>query len=313
MDSSRKVVFVTGAMGFLGTHLCDSLVKDGHTVVALQRDWTIRYGPHAAQHVVHGDVCDRAVLERAFAEYSPDAVIHLAAQAQVSAASADPTSAFQSNLMGTLAVLEASRLKKIKRVIVASTDKVYGESPQAYTEDSPLAERNPYGASKVCADVMAQTYQKHYGMSVAVTRCGNLYGPGHFNWSTLIPGTLRRFQKRESAKLRFGGRAVRDFLHVNDAVRAYTDLLQSSVTGAFNFSGGSPCSILLITEVLAEYWGGAPKIDVTEEGNGEIFAQALDCVKAADLLGWRPNVKLSKGLEMVTCWYKNYFKENPCV
>jgi CDP-glucose 4,6-dehydratase len=312
-----STVFVTGSDGFLGKHLCKYLIAAGHTVVGLQRDWSLAAAVPGewpqVHHMVHGDVYDKSVVERAMAEYAVDAVIHLAAQAQVSSASAEPSGAFRTNVFGTFTVLESARLQKIKRVIVASTDKVYGESSQKYSEDTPLLERNPYGASKVCADVLAQTYQKHYGMSVAITRCGNLYGPGHYNWSTLIPGTLKRFVRGEKPVLRFGGKAVRDFLYVEDAVRAYARLLElDHVVGPFNFSGGEPTTIISIVTTLARLWGAPEEFEVKEDGVGEIVSQALDCSRASRDLEWSAFVPLHIGLEKTVAWYKNHFNvENP--
>lgn len=308
-------VLVTGATGFLGTHLCDSLAARGDTLALIWRDavkpsfFVERMVGWKRFTAVQGNILDEGLVERVIAEYGIEAVVHLAAQAQVSVAASDPTETFRVNAMGTLAVLEACRRQKVERVIVASTDKVYGETGRPYVEAMPLSERNPYGASKVCADIIAQTYQQHYGMNVAITRCGNLYGPGHHNWSTLIPSAIRAFYRMEPIVVRFGGRAIRDFLFVDDAVDAYLALLNNRCNEPFNLSGGEPRTILDTVKKIAAVMGESEKlIQVTEEGTGEIVSQALNCQLAEACFGWKPRVSFNDGIRHTVKWYRNYFE-----
>ena len=296
-------VLVTGARGFLGQHLTRALLDRGDEVVGLWLDSTPEI--HRLLAGVQGDVCDQRLMERVLSEYEIDTVYHLAARAQVSAGAADPGGAIATNVLGTLSVLEAARRMKTRRVVVASTDKVYGEQPGSYTEDTPLAERNPYGASKACADIVAQTYINAYHMSIGITRCGNLYGPGHRNYSTLIPGTIRKFLRGERPVVRFGGKATRDFLFVEDAVRAYLALGDSTVPGPFNFSGEQPREILDVVQRIAKLLDkNAAHYDIEEGGTGEICKQSLDCSKAERVLGWEPTVDFDAGLFLTVKWYK---------
>lgn len=304
-----KRVLITGAAGFLGTHLVNSLTKIWE-VFALYR--TVR--PHPLMfHDTHlitqlmGDVQDQQFIERILAEYEIDCVIHLAAQTQVSVGLSNPASVIGENVKGAISILEAARRQGTKRIIMASTDKVYGTKIGAYTEESGLNERTPYGVSKACLDMIAQTYIETFGMSVAITRCGNLYGPGHLNWSTLIPGTIRRMIRGEKTTLRFGGKATRDFLYYLDACSAYLTLMESRETGPFNFSGGNPITIAQVAAKIANLLEKpASLIEVVEGAVGEICYQALDCERAKSVLDWKPHVAFDEGLKETVRWYVDH-------
>jgi len=299
-------VLVTGAAGFLAKHLQLGLLKRRDIVVGLYRD-TQHLSDSKVNKTVRGDVQDLALLRRVLAQHEIDCVVHLASQTQVSVGLANPEGMIRENINGALAVLEACRLQGTKRIIIASTDKVYGESDGEYIEDQPLAERSPYGVSKACVDMIAETYQKTYGMSIAVTRCGNLYGPGHLNWSTLIPGTIRKIIRGEKPRLRFMGMAKRDFLFVDDAVSAYLKLIDSTECGAFNFSGGEPMMIHEIVGRINQLCGKNPgDFDLVDEKFGEIQFQALNCVKARTHLNWAPATTMNQGLKNTVDWYQKY-------
>ncbi len=312
-----KRILITGAAGFLGTHLTNALSERGDDVFALYR--AVR--PHPLQFSqpekltqLMGDAQNLDLVKRILAEYTIDAVVHLAAQTQVSVGLSNPGSVIMENINSTIAVLEAARLVGTKRVIIAATDKVYGELDEnaltGYREWMPLKERTPYGVSKACADMIAETYQRSFGMSIAVTRCGNLYGPGHLNWSTLIPGTIRRIFNKEEPVVRFGGKATRDFLYVSDAVAAYMNLIDRHEKGAYNFSGGEPLPIIDIVGKIAQIMApdGFTRVKIEGDSVGEIKSQSLNCSLAKDLLEWAPKVSIEQGLKETVAWYTNYLK-----
>jgi CDP-glucose 4,6-dehydratase len=310
-----KRALVTGATGFLGSHLCRALLGRGDDVTFLLRDivtespvWALskEYGTHL--RAVAGPLGLPDFIERVLVDYEVEIVYHLAAMTQVSTAAENPMEAFLTNTMGTLSVLEACRRRKVRRVVVASTDKTYGDGPTPYREDQALIERTPYGASKVCADVIAQTYQQAYGMSVAITRCGNIYGPGHLNFSTLIPGTIKRIYNNERPVVRFGGLATRDFLYVEDAVNAYLTLGDSRESGAFNFSGSEPRKIIDIVRDIIGIMGADVEPIMQGTPKGEIARQWLSCDRARDILGWSPKVSFAEGLKRTVDWYAAYFR-----
>ncbi len=197
-----RPTFVTGATGLLGGWLVRSLVDAGADVICLVRDWVprselLRDALANQVRIVRGDVRDQALLERALGEYEIDVVFHLAAQTIVGVANRNPVSTFESNIGGTWSLLEACRRSpKLGAVVVASSDKAYGDQEELpYDEETPLEGRHPYDVSKSCADLIAKSYAVTYGLPVAITRCGNFYGGGDLNWNRLVPGTSR-FQFR---------------------------------------------------------------------------------------------------------------------
>src|SRR3989344_4507967 len=193
-----KKVLVTGANGFIGSWVTEALVKNKANVTALIRDkipnsYLILSGTIKDINIVNGSLTDINVIKRALNEYEIDTVFHLAAQAIVGAANRSPLSTFESNIKGTWTILEAARVTStVKRVIVASSDKAYGDQEKLpYTEDQPLKGLYPYDASKACADILAQSYFKTYHLPVCVTRNANTYGGADLNMSRIVPDTIK--------------------------------------------------------------------------------------------------------------------------
>ena len=180
-----RPTFVTGATGLLGGWLVKHLLASDADVVCLVRDWVpqselARTGMIEQVKVVRGDVRDPDLLGRVLGEYEIDTVIHLAAQAIVKTANANPAMTLDTNVRGTWNLLEACRQgRTVKQVVLASTDKVYGDSLQLpYHEEMPLAARYPHDVSKACADLVTQCYTETYGLRTGITRLPNLLAVG---------------------------------------------------------------------------------------------------------------------------------------
>ncbi|MDE3092011.1 MAG: GDP-mannose 4,6-dehydratase, partial [Chloroflexota bacterium] len=222
-----RPTFVTGATGLLGSWLVKELVEASADVVCLVRDWVpqsefVRARLNERVKVVRGDVRDQALVERILGEYEIDTVFHLAAQTIVSIANRNPISTFETNIGGTWVLLEACRRgPTIKQIVVASSDKAYGDQEQLpYDENTPLQGQHPYDVSKSCADLIAHAYRKTYGLPVAITRCGNFYGGGDLNWNRIVPGTIRSILRDQPPIIRSDGSFVRDYFYVEDGAAA---------------------------------------------------------------------------------------------
>jgi CDP-glucose 4,6-dehydratase len=290
----------------------------GADVVCLVRDWVpqsrLLSGAVVDRvKIVRGDVNDQACLERVLSEYEIDMVEHLAAQTIVGIALNTPAATFETNIGGTWRVLEACRRVGVKHVVLASSDKAYGEQASLpYDEDMPLDGRHPYDASKSCADIIAQTYARTYRLNVAVTRCGNFFGGGDLNWNRLFPGTIRSILRGKRPVIRSDGTFVRDYIYVEDAVEAYLDLSMAlaqrpELSGqAFNFSTESPLAALAAVELILSAMGSTLAPDIRNEARAEIPHQYLSSRKARDVLGWRPRFPMDEALARTIDWYRDY-------
>jgi CDP-glucose 4,6-dehydratase len=267
--------------------------------------------------VVNGSLEDFATLERAINLHEVHTVLHLGAQTIVTVAHRYPLATLEANVRGTYNLLEACRTHAGRGVgvVVASSDKAYGEQEVLpYTEDMTLAGSFPYEVSKSCADMLAQSYHRSYGLPVAIARCGNVYGGNDLNFSRIIPGTIKLLLKGESPIIRSDGTFVRDYVYVKDIVSAYMSLARrvasEGVNGeAFNFSAEKPLSVVEIVETIQQIMGLEHLAPVMlDDVTGEIRSQYLDAGKAARVLGWKPGYSLEEGLRETVAWYEDYFR-----
>jgi len=312
-------VFVTGAYGLLGSWLVKRLLELGAGVTVLKRDTVTRSalvleGIERHVNVVHGDVCDGPLLERAIAEYEIDTVFHLAAQAIVGIANRAPLSTFETNIRGTWLTLEACRHLGVQRVVVAASDKVYGSHEVLpFDEELALRPRHPYEVSKAATDLIARSYWSTFELPVAVTRFANLYGGGDLNLSRLVPEAVLAALDGRSPQIRSDGTPERDFLYVEDAVEAYLAICALLDDGrgkgeAFNAGGDRPYSVLEVVEMTCRLAGTDVTAEVRGTGapHGEISRQWVDSTKLRTMSGWAPEVTLEQGLRRTLDWYREY-------
>jgi CDP-glucose 4,6-dehydratase len=317
-------VLVTGGNGFVGSALSRELVALGANVVLIVRDWP-RLGNlkilalEGKVSIARGSVTDLEFVQRIIAEYEIDSVFHLAAQAIVKVANSSPLSTFESNIKGTWTVLEACRqLPQIKRIVVSSSDKAYGDQKQLpYTEETPLLGLSPYDASKACADILARSFYHTYKLPLAVTRCANTYGEGDLNFSRIIPAAIIAGLKGESPIVNNNGASIRDFLYVKDAVSAYLMLAQAldrkEIQGqAYNFGLNKPITILDLVNLILSLIGRSdikPNIVSECKTHSEIDQQSVSSEKAKRELGWEPKWNFEDGLKETINWYRDHLKE----
>jgi CDP-glucose 4,6-dehydratase len=313
---ARRPVAVTGATGFLGSHLTAHLVELGANVVVLARDevpgTAISDAWRSKVSLVRGAVEDQEIVERMLGDYDVRTVFHLAAQSQVGVANRNPLGTYEANVAGTWALLEAVRRSPtVAEVVTASSDKAYGTQPVLpYDEDMPLRAVNPYDVSKACADLISTSYHSTFGVPVCVTRCGNFFGPGDVNWERLVPGTIRSLVRGERPVIRSDGTMVRDYLYVVDGALAYLRLVESmasdpSVIGeAFNFSTETPMTVLELVAALQAAAGTDLEPDIRATAQHEIDQQYLSAAKARKVLGWQPTLSVEAALEETVAWYR---------
>jgi len=304
----NKRVLVTGYEGFLGSNLTKALIDSGAKTIGLdikvRRKETILSKQDLAKiMIIKGSVVDYRLICSILERYKINVIFHLAAEAIVGKSQKHPLKTFETNIRGTWNILEAGRhVKRTEAIIVASSDKAYGSHDDLpYTEDTPLCGKHPYDVSKSCADLIAYTYFNAYGLPVAVTRCGNIYGPGDFNFSRLVPDAIRCALKGRQFIIRSDGKFTRDYIYVEDVVNGYMLLAERmkklKLYGeAFNFSDENPITVIEIVKKIYDLTGKKPNYKVLNEAKYEIKHQYLSSKKARKILGWKPEHKLKQGL-----------------
>lgn len=306
---------ITGFEGFLGSNLTRAMLKSGAKIAGLdiktfRKETLLTEQDYRKMTVYKGSVANYALVFRILKKHSINVIFHLAAEAIVERSHNNPRRAFETNVAGTWEILEAARRQGgMEAVIVASSDKAYGSHKKLpYTENAPLQGRNPYDASKSCADLIAHSYAHAYGLPLAITRCGNIYGPGDFNFSRLVPDAIRCALSGKTLDIRSDGRFTRDYVYVDDIVKGYILLAEKlkklGLSGeAFNFSDESPLTVIELLNKIRKVLKGRPDYRILNKAKYEIRHQYLDSRKARKMLGWKPATDVHNGVNNAVKWY----------
>lgn len=283
-------IIVTGIAGFIGSHLADRLIELGHEVIGiddLSRGRAENINSKADFHQV--SITDFEAIAPLFNDV--DYVYHLAALARVRPSLKLPMSYHRANVTGTLNVLEASRLAKVKKVIFASSSSVFGNQDGAYKENMPKNPLNPYALQKLMGEQYVQIYGDLYGLDYTILRFFNVYGPRQIlggAYSTVI-GTFLDQRKRGVPLTIFGdGEQRRDFTHITDTIEACLLALEKGNKKDFNIGRGNNKSVNEIAELI----GGS--VIHSEPTAGEARVTLCDNSKARRHLGWEPQIDVTK-------------------
>lgn len=337
-----NTIFVTGGAGFIGSAMVRYLLEQTQaTVVNIDK---LTYAAnlasldainaHPRYHFEHCDIAASGQMTALFRHYQPDAVIHLAAESHVDRAIDNPSAFIHTNIIGTYVLLEASLAyyqqcnaskKASFRFLHVSTDEVFGElSPTdaAFNEQHPYQPRSPYSASKASSDHLVRAWHATYGLPVLLTNCSNNYGYFQFP-EKLIPLTILNALHTQPISIYGNGEQIRDWLFVDDHVRAlYLVLTQGKIGESYNIGGGNqPTNLSVVTQIcellnLAKSQGFLPPCDATNQSiddfrslirfvadrPGHDRRYAMDCRKIQQL-GWQPQETLSSGLAKTVHWY----------
>lgn len=318
MELTGKNVLVTGGNGFIGSHLVKYLVDNKIKVIVPyieidKRSYFHSNNLHKKTKFIRCDLRNFDKTLKLVKNNRIDFIFHLAAQAIVEKALENPLKTFQSNIMGTVNILEAARnYGKVRGIIVTSSDKAYGKIPKA-TEKDPVGGDHPYETSKASADLIARAYFLNFGLPVVVTRFGNVYGEGDLNFSRIIPGIVKSLIKNEELLIRSDGKFTRDYVYVKDIVEACVKLAKkiNDVSGEiFNISSLENLSVLALIEKVENALGMKVGYRILNNAFNEIPKQSINFAKIKKRLGWKPKSNLKATIPKIYQWYGLYF-ENP--
>ncbi|WP_266081631.1 GDP-mannose 4,6-dehydratase [Haladaptatus caseinilyticus] len=314
-------IVVTGAAGFIGGHLAEQFVKNGHDVVALDnfdeyydigiKKYNVESARDAAAEstgdykLVKGDVRDESLVNSLVKD--ADFVFHQAAQAGVRTSVDDPQKPNSINVDGTLNVLDAARDSRTDRVILASSSSVYGK-PQylPYDENHPTTPVSPYGVSKLAGEQYARVYNEVYGLSTVSLRYFTVYGP-RMRPNMAISNFVSRCMHGDSPIIYGEGDQTRDFTYIDDIVEANRSLLQTDAADGeiLNIGSTDNISILELASVIRDEI--APNLDLEYADRHEADADHThaDISKASDLLGYEPTTSIRDGIVDFITWYRD--------
>jgi dTDP-glucose 4,6-dehydratase len=332
-----KRILVTGGAGFIGSavvrHIIEAtqdsvLVLDKLTYAGnLESLLVVADNPRYSFEQV--DICDRAALDRVFAEYQPDVIMHLAAESHVDRSIDGPAAFIETNVVGTYTMLEAARhywqpldaeKKQSFRFHHISTDEVYGDlhgTDDLFTETTPYSPSSPYSASKASSDHLVRAWLRTYGLPTLVTNCSNNYGPYHFP-EKLIPLVILNAVAGKPLPVYGDGAQVRDWLYVEDHARALYQVVTEGVVGeTYNIGGHNERKnievVQTICDLLEELAPNKPQgvekyrdlITYVKDRPGHDMRYAIDAGKIDRELGWRPQETFESGIRKTVSWYLN--------
>jgi dTDP-glucose 4,6-dehydratase len=311
-------ILITGGSGFTGANLVGmNWEKDNVTLISRKEKSKKNSSFHALYldnadniNIVQGDIRNEDLLVQTLVDYQIDRVYHLCGQTIVSRATESPRSFYETNVMGTLSLLEAERklTRKIPTLVVC-TDKVYGDTESGvYKETMPYNPKSIYDSSKTMEDILALTYSRIYDLPIAVSRAGNIYGPADFN-PRIIPNTIRTCMLKLNPVVYIGIHNKRDYVHVFDVCNAYKSILDNIDTTkcqAFNVGtciGKEPEEV--VTEILKYF----PErnicyVEPKDYMLKEIGDQVSSPEKLHQFTGWEPEISFEEGIKLTVAWYK---------
>lgn len=324
----KKKIIITGGAGFIGSHVVRRFVNQYPDYQIVNLD-ALTYAGNLENlkdieskenyTFIKADIRDAELIESIFETEKPDAVIHLAAESHVDRSIKDPLAFVQTNVIGTVNLLNAAKniwksdYSKY-RFYHVSTDEVYGAlgATGFFTEETPYNPHSPYSASKASSDHFVRAYHDTYGMDTVVSNCSNNYGANHFP-EKLIPLSINNIKNNKSIPIYGKGLNVRDWLWVEDHARAIDVIFHNAKTGTtYNIGGHNEWTnidlIKLLCKIMDKKLGRAEGtseklITYVEDRAGHDLRYAIDPTKLQNELGWKPSLQFEEGLEKTVDWY----------
>ena len=312
MKFKNKRIAITGSSGFLGSHLTKYFINEGADVFCLIRNES-KNTDFSNVNKIYGNLINKKDVDFFIDRSQPDIFIHLAAQTQAHYAVKYPYLTFETNVVGTLNVLDSLRIYgDCKSIAIASSDKTYGElETEEYLENHPLNGLYPYDSSKSITDILCNSYRSTYRMPIVTIRPCNIYGDGDLNYKRIIPAAIKSYVTGDQFVVRNGGNDVREYIHIDDVVSAYSSIIEYGydnekylTTPSFNVSSGDRISTYNLFKLIQSHAGKINHI-VENCDNVEIKKQAMNSDLLRIKTGWEPKYTLKASISDVIQWYIN--------
>ena len=328
-----KRILVTGGAGFIGSNFIQYILDKQQDLVLLLDLDLLTYAGNLENlepvkdapryRFVKGDIRDKTLVEKLFAEYDFDTVVHFAAESHVDRSILEPEVFLTTNIIGTQTLLDAAKrhwnldpdnkhsreYRPGVRYLQVSTDEVYGALGKTgmFTETTPLAPNSPYSASKTGADLIVRAYHQTYGLPVNITRCSNNYGPYQFP-EKLIPLMIHNARQDKPLPVYGDGMQIRDWLHVKDHCSAIATVLEKGKTGeVYNIGGNNEKANIQIVRLILETLNKPESlITYVQDRPGHDRRYAIDNTKITTELGWAPAYTFEEGIKETIRWYLDH-------
>ncbi|MGC8594969.1 MAG: dTDP-glucose 4,6-dehydratase [Candidatus Kryptoniota bacterium] len=312
-----KSILITGGAGFIGSNFVRYFLKQKPDVEVINMDKLTYAGnleslrdieENARYHFYQGDITDSLFVKRLFHEWHFDWVVNFAAESHVDRSILGPQVFVETNIRGTMTLLEVCREFGVEKYLQISTDEVYGSlgATGKFTENTPISPNSPYSASKASADFLVRAWGHTFGLPVLITRCSNNYGPYQFP-EKFIPLMIINALQNKDLPVYGDGKNVRDWIHVEDHCEGILAVLEKGRTGEiYNMGGGNEIENIRLAEAILEKLG-KPKslIKFVKDRPGHDRRYAIDSTKIETELGWKPAHSFDEGLTHTISWYVN--------
>lgn len=304
----HKIV-VTGGAGFIGSHIVDKYIENGHSVVVIDNLSTGKrqnVNPKARLYIA--DIIDKKTISNIFKKESPDIVSHHAAQVNLRNSITNPIEDAQINILGFLSVLEAARSNKVSKFIFASSaGAVYGNQVTRLSETSKTQPLSPYGVAKKTSEMYLDIYLKNYGLQYISLRYSNVYGPRQNVTSGLgiIGITIDAIINNKELYIFGDGKQTRDFIHVEDIINANCLCIDNKYCGVLNIATSKSTNLNELIELISKKLKKIPDIKYVQPKIGEQINCILNNEKARKILKWIPKIQLEDGIAMLINRYKH--------